>query len=59
MHFKRLLNIALGATLLFGTVACSDDDNRNAGNELSQKERTFKAAIVPRHSFVRSLQCHC
>lgn len=47
MHFKRLLNIALGATLLFGTVACSDDDNSNASNELSQKERTFKAAIVP------------
>lgn len=47
MHFKRLLNIALCATLLFGTVACSDDDNSNAGNELSQKERTFKAAIVP------------
>lgn len=47
MHFKKLLNIALGATLLIGATACSDDDNNSSGNELSQKEKSFKAAIVP------------
>ncbi len=46
MDFKKLLNIALGATLLFSATACSDDDN-NPGDGLSQKEKTFKAAIVP------------
>ena len=48
MDFKKLLNIALAATLLIGFTACSDDDDNNGpGNELSQKEKTFKAAIVP------------
>lgn len=48
MDFKKLLNIALAATLMIGFTACSDDDDNNGpGNELSQKEKTFKAAIVP------------
>lgn len=48
MYFKKLLNIALAATLMIGFTACSDDDDNNGpGNELSQKEKTFKAAIVP------------
>lgn len=47
MDFKKLLNIALAATLITGFTACSDDDNNGPGNELSQKEKTFKAAIVP------------
>ena len=48
MDFKKLLNIALAATLMIGFTACSDDDDNNGpGNELSQKETTFKAAIVP------------
>lgn len=47
MDFKKLMNIALCATLALGTAACSDDDNNNPGDELSQKEKTFKAAIVP------------
>ncbi len=48
MDFKKLLNIALAATLMIGITACSDDDDNNGqGNELSQKEKTFKAAIVP------------
>ena len=42
------MNIALAATLMIGFTACSDDDDNNGpGNELSQKEKTFKAAIVP------------
>lgn len=48
MYFKKLLNVALAATLMIGFTACSDDDDNNGpGNELSQKEKTFKAAIVP------------
>ena len=48
MDFKKFLNIALAATLMIGFTACSDDDDNNGpGNELSQKEKTFKAAIVP------------
>ena len=47
MDFKKLLNIALAATLITGFTACSDDDNNGPGNELSQKEKTFKAAIIP------------
>lgn len=48
MYFKKLLNIALAATLMIGFTACSDDDDNNGpSNELSQKEKTFKAAIVP------------
>lgn len=48
MDLKKLLNIALAAILMTGFTACSDDDDNNSpGNELSQKEKTFKAAIVP------------
>ncbi len=47
MDFKKFLNIALCATLLLGSTACSDDDNNSQSNELSQKEEAFKAAIVP------------
>ena len=42
------MNITLAATLMIGFTACSDDDDNNGpGNELSQKEKAFKAAIVP------------
>lgn len=47
MNFKELLNITLAATLMIGFTACSDDDNNGTDNEMSQKEKTFKAAIVP------------
>lgn len=48
MYFKRFLNIVLAATLMFGFTACSDsDDNNGPDKELSQKEKAFKAAIVP------------
>lgn len=47
MNFKELLNITLAATLMIGFTACSDDDNNGTDNEMSPKEKTFKAAIVP------------
>lgn len=48
MDFKKLLNITLAAALVTGLTACSDDDDNNSSdNGLSQKEKTFKAAIVP------------
>lgn len=47
MNFKELLNITLAATLMIGFTACSDDDNNGTDNEMSQKEKTFKVAIVP------------
>lgn len=47
MNFKELLNITLAATLMIGFTSCSDDDNNGTDNEMSQKEKTFKAAIVP------------
>lgn len=48
MYFKKFLDIVLAATLMFGFTACSDsDDNNGPDKELSQKEKAFKAAIVP------------
>lgn len=48
MDFKKLLNITLAAALVTGLTACGDDDDNNSSdNGLSQKEKTFKAAIVP------------
>ena len=48
MYFKKLLNIALATTLIIGVAACSDNDGNNGPDkELSQKEKIFKAAIVP------------
>lgn len=48
MNLKKLLNITLAATFMIGFTACSDDDDNNgSGKEMSQKEKTFKAAIVP------------
>ena len=48
MYFKKILDIVLAATLMFGFTACSDsDDNNGPDKELSQKEKAFKAAIVP------------
>lgn len=48
MYFKRFLDIVLAATFMFGFTACSDsDDNNGPDKELSQKEKAFKAAIVP------------
>lgn len=42
------MDIVLAATLMFGFTACSDsDDNNGPDKELSQKEKAFKAAIVP------------
>lgn len=48
MYFKKLLNITLATTLIIGVAACSDNDGNNGPDkELSQKEKRFKAAIVP------------
>lgn len=48
MKSRKLLSIMLSAVLMLGAASCSDDDdNSNAGNEPSQKEKEFKAAIVP------------
>lgn len=48
MNLKKLLNITLAATFMTVFTACSDDDDNNgSGKEMSQKEKTFKAAIVP------------
>lgn len=48
MYFQKFLDIVLAATLMFGFTACSDsDDNNGPDKELSQKEKAFKAAIVP------------
>lgn len=48
MKLKRLFDIALCAAIALGTASCSNDDDENGGdNALSQKEETFKAAIIP------------